>query len=121
MKNIVRMLLILTLSLGLIGCGTKTEEIEVPEVTNLLSEGGIRLDYATYKTTKNNKGNKIEVTVAYDDEVMLVGKIVGIRNIVESNFSKDYSQIELTIIQEKPEYTYVEYVFENGSWNEDVK
>ena len=121
MKNIVRILLILTLSLGLIGCGNKTEEIEVPEVTKLLSEGGVNLDYATYKTTRKKKEKSIKVTAAYNEEVMIVGKVTGIRNIIESNFSNDYSKIELTIIQEEPEFTSVNYIFENGSWNEDVE
>ncbi|WP_133016995.1 hypothetical protein [Clostridium cuniculi] len=121
MKNIVRVLLILTLSLGLIGCGNKTEEIEVPEVTKLLSEGGVNLDYATYKTTEKNEEKTIKVTAAYNEEVMIVGKITGIRNIIESNFSKEYSKIDLTIIQEEPEFTSVNYIFEDGSWNEDVK
>ena len=40
---------------------------------------------------------------------------------IESNVSKEYSKIDLTIIQEEPEFTSVNYIFENGSWNEDVE
>ena len=120
MKKIAILLLILTLSLGFVGCGSKIEEIEVPAVTELLAEGGVNLDYTTYKTTVKNGEKTIKVTVAYNDEIMIVGKVVGIRNIIESNFSKEYSKIDLTIIQENPEFKSVNYKFENGSWDEDV-
>lgn len=120
MKKIARLLLILTLSLGLIGCGSKIEEIEVPEVTELLAGGGVNFDYATYKTTVKNGEKTIKVTVAYNDKVLIVGKVVAIRNIIESNFSKEYAKIDLTIIQEEPKFDSVNYTFENGSWNEDV-
>lgn len=121
MKKILIILVSLIGTMIFVACGSKSEEIEVPEVTKLLADGGVELDYATYETTENNDEKSLKVTAVYNDEVMIVGKVVGIRNIIEQNFSNDYSKIDLTIMQNEPEFSSVNYIYEDGSWDKDVK
>lgn len=121
MKNIFNILIVLTvITLGITACGKKSEKIDIPEVTKLLTQGLSELDYVDYEESTSKESKSLKITIAYKNEVMLVGNITAIRNIVESNLKEIYSEIDLTIIQDEPTFTSVNYIYSNNKWNNDI-
>lgn len=123
MKKILSLLLVTILAATLfIGCGSKTEEIKLPNVDKQISNGEIGkiFDYSTYEVTTKGDNKTINVTLAYNGEVLRIGVVNGIRNIIERDLGKDYNKIDLTIMQEKPKFDSVSYTYTNGKWDKEV-
>lgn len=115
MKKIIGILLsILIVGTLFVGCGS--EEIKLPNLDKKVSESIYKFDYSTYEKS----GDKIKVTLAYNGDVLRVGPTTAIRNIVEEELSKDYKEIDLTIMQEKPEFNSVNYIYKDGAWDKEV-
>ncbi|MGB9818979.1 MAG: hypothetical protein ACPLRZ_07695 [Thermovenabulum sp.] len=120
MKRIL-ILLIISSVLLFAACGSKTIEKEFtnPELDQELSQGG-QLDYTTYKEITENGGKRLEVDIAFTslnyNDVLRVGTVEAIINLVEREFAPEYNNIKLTIILENPKYTFVEYQYSNGEW-----
>lgn len=122
MKRIFNTVIVVTLILVcMTACGKKSEKIDIPEVSNLLSQGSSELDYVDYEEIKSKESKNLKIIIAYKNEVMIVGNITAIRNIVESNLKEKYSKIDLTIIQENPTFTSVNYIYSNGDWDKEIK
>ncbi|KHO62682.1 hypothetical protein THYS13_07450 [Thermoanaerobacter sp. YS13] len=120
MKRIL-ILLIISSVLLFAACGSKTIEKEFtnPELDQELSQGG-QLDYTTYKEITENGEKRLEVDIAFTslnyNDVLRVGTVQAIMNLVEREFVPKYNNIKLTIMLENPKYTFVEYRYNNGKW-----
>ncbi|HFK8175744.1 hypothetical protein P5F14_15390 [Clostridium perfringens] len=124
MKKILVLLSVtLLLAVTVMGCGSKTENIKMPDLDKEISSGelGNIFDYSTYEETIKGDKKNIKITLAYNGDVLRVGTITGIRNIIERDLSSKYNEIDLTIIQEKPEFSSVNYIFQDGKWDKDVE
>ncbi|HAT4117524.1 TPA: hypothetical protein I9Z52_002944 [Clostridium perfringens] len=124
MKKILALLSVtLLLAVTVMGCGSKTENIKMPDLDKEISSGelGNIFDYSTYEETIKGDKKNIKITLAYNGDVLRVGTITGIRNIIERDLSSKYNEIDLTIIQEKPEFSSVNYIFQDGKWDKDVE
>lgn len=124
MKKILVLLSVtLLLAITVMGCGSKTENIKMPDLDKEISSGelGNIFDYSTYEETIKGDKKNIKITLAYNGDVLRVGTITGIRNIIERDLSSKYNEIDLTIIQEKPEFSSVNYIFQDGKWDKDVE
>lgn len=123
MKKILSLLMVVLISILFIGCGSTTKEIKNSELDQAINNGTLKdiFDYSTYEVTDDNGNKSINVTLAYNDEVLRNGVVTGIRNIVERELSKEYQTINLTIIQEKPQFDSVNYIFKDGKWDKEVE
>ena len=115
--------MVVLISILFIGCGSTTKEIKNSELDQAINNGTLKdiFDYSTYEVTDDNGNKSINVTLAYNDEVLRKGVVTGIRNIVERELSKEYQTINLTIIQEKPQFDSVNYIFKDGKWDKEVE
>lgn len=117
----ILILLIISSVLLFAACGSKTIEKEFtnPELDQELSQGG-QLDYTTYKEITENGRKRLEVDIAFTSlnygDVLRVGTVEAITNLVEREFAQKYDNIELTIIVENPKYTFVKYQYNDGKW-----
>lgn len=119
----ISLIMVVLISILFIGCGSTTKEIKNSELDQAINNGTLKdiFDYSTYEVTDDNGNKSINVTLAYNDEVLRKGVVTGIRNIVERELSKEYQTINLTIIQEKQQFDSVNYIFKDGKWDKEVE
>lgn len=124
MKKILSLVMTVLITVILfIGCGSTTEEIKNSTLDQELSYGTLKdiFDYSKYEVTVKKGEKSIDVTLAYNGEVLRVGIVTGIRNIIERELGKEYSTIKLTIVQEKPQFDNVKYEYRDGKWDKEVE
>lgn len=114
-KIIYLMALIFTISLLVVGCGTK--EVENSELDKKLTfNEALNLTGSKYYAKKDS----IDVELFYKGDILRVGIITQIRNLIEDELKGKYKKIDLTVTQEDP-FDSVNYIFENNKWDKEVK
>lgn len=115
MKKYILSFLIILSIFSLVGCGTK--EIDNSELDESVKiNDTLNLTGSQYEVNKDN----IDIKLIYSGDILKVGIITQIRNIVETELKDKYKKIDLTIIQEDP-FESVNYIFENGKWDKDIE
>lgn len=114
-KLILLFTLLICTSLFIVGCGSK--EVQNSEFDKQLSfNESLDLTGSKYYVNKDS----IEIKLFYKGDILRVGIITQIRNLVESELKDKYKKIDLTIIQEDP-FDSVNFIFENNKWDKEVE
>lgn len=121
MKKIVSIILVgLICLLTLMACGSSREkELTFPNLDSKLQSGGNELKYTTYTEISKGSDKRLEIELDYKNEILLNGTVEAITNIVEEDLGKEYKDIKLTIMQEAPEYDFVEYKYDGESFERE--
>ena len=115
MKKIVTIMLSMILCFGFVACGGASEkEVEFPELDTQLQSGGNSLNYSTYTEIIEDDKTSLKIDLDYENEVLTEGQTKAITNILDTNLSDKYKEMTVTIMQESPNYDFVEFEY-NGS------
>ncbi|CEP43103.1 hypothetical protein [Paraclostridium sordellii] len=116
MKKIIILISLIACSmLFIVGCGAK--EIENSELDKQLTfNEALNLTGSKYYVKKDS----IDVELFYKGDILRVGIVTQVRNLIEDELKDKYKKIDLTVTQEDP-FDSVNYIFENNKWDKEVK
>lgn len=123
MKRVISVAFVLVLTVLLtVACGSNVEEKELTFTTldEKLQSGGNVLEYSTYKEVTKDSDKSLDIELDYTNQILTEGQTKAITNILDQEFSKKYKNIKVKIIQEAPEFDYVEFEY-NGKDFERTK
>lgn len=114
MKKILLLTTIICLLLIMVGCGTK--EIKNEELDKKLEFDTNNLKYTNYEVD----GKTINVTLTYDENVMIIGVMKKIRTLIKNEFGDTYKVINLNVVQTNPPNS-INYTFKENKWDRAVQ
>ena len=121
MKKIFSILLSCIFIFALVGCGeNKEKKIDTTNIEKSFKHNLTTLDLDYVEVIECTEDNEIhlKVDVAYKNEMLNEGVVNAITKLTQKEFDKEYKNIKLKIIQEKP-FDFIKYNYSNGKWNRE--